>query len=89
MGTDFEVDGVPVSFGDLETTTGALSGTLCSGETIRDIPFFGNGTITLVSDCEPPTGIPVLPKRGWILLALLLLGSTAWIIQGTLRGEHP
>jgi hypothetical protein len=58
-GYDFEVDGVPVSLGDLASLTGVLTGTLGNGDSIDNV-FFHNGydentmgTIVLVP--EPAT----------------------------------
>jgi hypothetical protein len=68
-GTDFAVDGVPVAYGDLTAVTGRLTGTLSSGD-LLDNTFQrvgGNGTIRLVHNPEPGTGL--LLGAGLIALA--------------------
>ncbi len=89
IGTDFQVDGVPVPFGDLSAMTGVLTGTLESGDPINhvfyqgghdydgDSSLFLSGTITLVVP-EPTTAL----LQG---VALLSLG----LIAGSRRAARP
>ena len=59
VGAGFEVDGIPVPYGDLTALTGTLTGTLLSGDSLY--AEFGQGssyytgTITLVP--EPTTAL--------------------------------
>jgi len=59
VGRHFEVDGVPVPYGDLTAQTGTLTGTLASGDPINslfdrtDSSGEGHGTITLAYAPEP------------------------------------
>jgi hypothetical protein len=46
VGRDFEVDGVPVPYGDLTAQTGTLTGTLASGDPINNVFYQGGGDYT-------------------------------------------
>jgi len=74
-GSDFEVNGAPVPYGDLAAETGTLTGTLASGDPIDYYFYQGGGegayytgTITLVEAPEPST--------------VLLQGSALLILMG-------
>jgi hypothetical protein len=76
VGGSFEVNGVPVPYGDLAAQTGVLTGTLASGDPIN-VPFHqgggsDTGTITLA---KAPGTLPTLSP--WSQLALMagLLGA--------------
>lgn len=63
VGSGFQLDGIPVPFGDLIADSGTLTGTLASGDSLDNA--FRNGwtesSITLVSVSDPTTALP----RGW------------------------
>jgi hypothetical protein len=44
VGLDFEVDGVPVPYGDLTATTGTLTGVLAQGDALNNAFFQGDAT---------------------------------------------
>jgi hypothetical protein len=75
VGRDFEVDGIPVPYGDL-TPAGRLTGTLASGDPIDTLI---GGTIILV---KAPGTLPTLSP--WSQLALMagLLGAGLGVWRG-------
>jgi cysteine-rich repeat protein len=93
VGSNFEVDGVPVPYGDLTAQTGTLAGTLASGDAISN-PFYQggytgspcsvtypcSGTITLVEAPQLPT---LSPWSQFTLMAGLLgAGLGVWRGRG-------
>jgi hypothetical protein len=78
LGRNFEVNGVPVPYGDLTAGTGTLSGTLASGDPIDNVFYQGGynglftGTITLVSR---PVNTPALSPWSQLALAAGLIGA--------------
>jgi hypothetical protein len=77
VGSGFEVDGVPVLYGDLTALTGTLTGALASGDPIDNVFFQGGGshtgTITLASPED--IRVPALSLGGKLALAAVLVGS--------------
>lgn len=65
VGTDFAVDGTPVGLGELTASSGLLTGTLSSGETLG-LMFFRQGRILL---------LPEPHVLGLLVLAMLAVGS--------------
>ncbi|MCH6256831.1 PEP-CTERM sorting domain-containing protein [Puniceicoccaceae bacterium K14] len=67
FGSDFKIDGTPVAFGELGSSTSGtnLMGTLASGETF-DMPFNigGNGSIVLTAVPEPSTYAAIIGATG-------------------------
>jgi hypothetical protein len=89
VGRNFEVDGVPVPYGDLTAEIGTLTGTLASGDPI-DNTFWRGGTLTLVKSAEPPPGtLPALSP--WSQLALMagLVGAGLGVWRGRGRRGAP
>jgi hypothetical protein len=80
-GSGFEVDGVPVPYGDLTAETGTLTGTLASGDPVEYFFYQGQaggafytGTISLVEYVPEPSTAAL---QACALLALALLWMTA------------
>jgi hypothetical protein len=63
VGSDFALDGAPISYGALSAQTGTLTGTLLSGEVLSNTFYQGgyggwaHGTITLSAIPEPSTAL--------------------------------
>jgi hypothetical protein len=74
IGNDFEVNGLPVPYGDLEALVGHLTGTLASGHsvdnTFRQGGYDDTGTITLVEYVPEPNQV-LLCSTAILTLALL------------------
>jgi len=74
VGNDFEVNGLPVPYGDLEALVGHLTGTLASGHsvdnTFRQGGFDYTGTITL-EEYVPEPNASLLAACALVTLALL------------------
>jgi hypothetical protein len=85
VGSNFEVDGAPVPYGDLAAQSGTLTGTRPFGDDIDNVFYQGgytgtpcsgepcNGTITLAAS---PL-VPALPLPGYLALVAGLLGAAA------------
>jgi len=70
IGSDFAIDGIPVAFGDISAASGRITGRLASGDLLDDRfeRVSGQGTIRLIANPEPGTGLLVA-------LGLLALGA--------------
>jgi len=75
FGSDFEVDEVPVSLGDLSALGGALTGTLPSGSSFYSV-FYQGGTSCLATTCTGTITLAPEPSSA-LLLGLGLAGQAA------------
>ena len=75
-GVDFEIDGAPAAFGPVAVSSGHLTGTLQSGETLdQDFQVDAFSLLELV-EASPPK-VPALPGYAFAVLALALVGAGA------------
>lgn len=95
VGSDFEVDGSPVPYGELSAQMGLLGGTLALGGSV-DILFFQggfddgrrvySGTITLVPaadiDIKPGSDINVVNPRSQGVIPVAIFGSESFDVAG-------
>jgi hypothetical protein len=79
VGTDFQIDGVPVPYGVLGAQSGAITGTLASGDPLDAVVWRGAvsgtdvGTILLVEADQAQ--VPAAAPFGRLVLFAALLGA--------------